>query len=439
VLPKAFTDAMKFRLGPEAELFFTEHETQAPVSVRVNPFKSVTKFDSQEHISWAKNGRYLPERISFTFDPLFHAGCYYVQEASSMFLEQVFNAVAGSSNGIRVLDACAAPGGKSTHILSLLDQESLLVSNEVIPSRNKILSQNLSKWGCSNVVVTQNETEKFSALTGFFDVIIVDAPCSGEGLFRKDPEACNEWSPDAVNICARRQHQILDDLYPALKEGGYIIYSTCTYEESENEEQVAHMISTYGMELVDLPLFNNDMVKSSGGLRFYPHRIKGEGFFISALKKCEAEEEVKKRTKNSGKKETVKFPEGLLNNQTRFIPYSHEDELYAFPEEHYTSINLIQDHLFVRKAGVHVGTTKGKDFIPSQELALSMDVHPEVKRVNLEEPDAITYLQCGALQLPFSEKGWMLVTYEHFPLGWIKALGNRVNNYYPREWRILKQ
>ena len=430
---------MKFRLGPEAELFFAEHETQAPVSVRVNPFKSVSKFDSQEHIPWAKNGRYLPERISFTFDPLFHAGCYYVQEASSMFLEQVFNAVAGSSKGIRVLDACAAPGGKSTHILSLLDQQSLLVSNEVIPSRNKILSQNLSKWGCSNVVVTQNEPEKFSALKGFFDVIIVDAPCSGEGLFRKDPEACNEWSPDSVNICTRRQHQILDDLYPALKEGGYIIYSTCTYEESENEEQVARMISTYGMELVDLPLFNNEMVKSSGGLRFYPHRIKGEGFFISALRKCEAEEEVKKRTKNSGKKETAKFPEGLLNNQTRFIPYSHEDELYAFPEEHFASITLIQDHLFVRKAGVHVGTTKGKDFIPSQELALSIDVHPEVKRVNLEEPDAITYLQCGALQLPFSEKGWMLVTYEHFPLGWIKALGNRVNNYYPREWRILKQ
>lgn len=430
---------MKLRLGPEADAFFTEHETAAPVSVRINPFKPISKFDQLEHISWAHSGRYLPERISFTFDPLFHAGCYYVQEASSMFLELVFNAVAGNLTRIRVLDACAAPGGKSTHILSLLDPESLLVSNELIPSRNKILTQNINKWGCSNVVVTQNETDKFSSLAGFFDVIVADAPCSGEGLFRKDPEACHEWSPDAVNVCAARQQKILDDLYPALKEGGYFIYSTCTYEESENEEQVSRMISQYGMELVELPLNDKAMVRTSGGVRFYPHRIKGEGFFISVLRKCEATSEVKQKGRKTVRNEAVKFPDGLLKDPGRFITFRHQDELYAFPESHHSAITLIQDYLFVRKAGIHVGTSKGKDFIPSQELALSTDIHPGVNRVELTESEAIAYLQCGTLQLSLQEKGWMLVTYQQFPLGWIKALGNRVNNYYPREWRILKQ
>ncbi|MFZ9943663.1 MAG: hypothetical protein ACO3O0_08645, partial [Bacteroidia bacterium] len=216
-LPEPFIHRMQAQLGVEADAFFKSLESETPVSVRLNPYKNQGLFNDYERVAWCDHAYYLPQRIPFTQDPLFHAGCYYVQEASSMYIEQAIRLLKIDHRPIKALDLCAAPGGKSTHLLSLLSDECLLVSNEVIPNRNKILRENITKWGLSNVVVTQNDAKDFRVYESFFDLILVDAPCSGEGLFRKNHDAVQEWSPSNLTMCSVRQHQILQDVIPALK------------------------------------------------------------------------------------------------------------------------------------------------------------------------------------------------------------------------------
>src|SRR6185295_2766131 len=221
-------------------------------SIRVNPLKMPVASsewsvgDTHDsplttHVPWSQYGYYLSQRPSFTFDPLFHAGCYYVQEASSMFLEQALKQTVDLSRSLKVLDLAAAPGGKSTHIQSLISKDSLLVSNEVIRSRSNILKDNIIKWGGDNVVVTNNDPKQFGKLENYFDGIVVDAPCSGSGLFRRDEQAIGEWSENNVQLCSQRQQRILADVWPALKKEGVLIYSTCSYSKEEDEEIVGWM------------------------------------------------------------------------------------------------------------------------------------------------------------------------------------------------------
>ncbi|MBY0432810.1 MAG: RsmB/NOP family class I SAM-dependent RNA methyltransferase, partial [Cyclobacteriaceae bacterium] len=279
---------MKALLGPEFPAFCVALEAPPPVSIRLHPKKKIAW--PADPVPWADQGRYLSERPVFTLDPRLHAGAYYVQEASSLLLEQALKQSVDITQPLRVLDLCAAPGGKSTHLLSLLSGDSLLVSNEVIRSRASILAENIQKWGYSNVIVTQQDPRDFQRLTGFFDVIVTDAPCSGEGLFRKDPEAMKEWSPNNVELCSQRQRRIVNDVWPALKPGGVLIYSTCTYEEKENMEAVATLTQDFAAESVSLtlnPAWGIATLEKSGciGYQCYPHRVKGEGFFISVLHK----------------------------------------------------------------------------------------------------------------------------------------------------------
>ncbi|HEY6063723.1 MAG TPA: RsmB/NOP family class I SAM-dependent RNA methyltransferase, partial [Chitinophagaceae bacterium] len=249
-LPGAFLDSLTGVKGFDKEAFEKVHALGKQVtSIRVNPAKASmgkgewsigdsihhSPFTSHHKIPWTDVGYYLDTRPSFTFDPLFHAGCYYVQEASSMFLEQALRQTVDLSKPVKVLDLCAAPGGKSTHIQSLISKESLLVSNEVIRSRVNILKDNIIKWGCENVVVTNNDPKDFGRLKYYFDVIVVDAPCSGSGLFRRDANAINEWSKNSVQLCSQRQQRILADVWPALKKDGILIYSTCSYSKEEDE------------------------------------------------------------------------------------------------------------------------------------------------------------------------------------------------------------
>ncbi|HYO23166.1 MAG TPA: Fmu (Sun) domain protein, partial [Flavisolibacter sp.] len=233
-LPEEFLDSLEGVAGFDKEAFIQVHnEAQAPTSIRINPAKasmvngewsitigSSSAVQHSQQIPWTQYGFYLAQRPSFTFDPFFHAGCYYVQEASSMFLEQAFTQLLNLSKPLKVLDLCAAPGGKSTHIQSLLSAESLLVSNEVIKTRSIVLTDNIIRWGCKNVFVTNNDPRAFQKLTGYFDVMVVDAPCSGSGLFRKDEAAIEEWSLNNVTLCSQRQQRILADALPALKEDG---------------------------------------------------------------------------------------------------------------------------------------------------------------------------------------------------------------------------
>ena len=306
-LPAAFLNSLEGVKGFDREAFIKVHEEGHQVtSVRINPAKTegelIWKTDSGqlqlERIPWTEYGYYLPERPSFTFDPLFHAGCYYVQEASSMFLEQAMRQLTDLSQPLKVLDLSAAPGGKSTHLLSLLSEDSLLVSNEVIRSRCNILTDNIIKWGKFNSIVTNNDPAAFKKLPGFFDVIVVDAPCSGSGLFRKDPGAIAEWSVNNVALCSQRQQRILADVLPSLKENGLLIYSTCSYSEAEDETIMDWLVNDLNMKNVRLQLKEEwNIVESASpaqdatAYRFYPDKVKGEGFFITCFRKQGEEKE----------------------------------------------------------------------------------------------------------------------------------------------------
>ena len=276
-LPESFLKSLSSVLPePEVNLFTDALRQDIPVSVRLNPNK-VSDLNFGARVPWCDLGFYLTERPKFIFDPDFHAGAYYVQEAGSMLLEQALKQHVNLSQSIKVLDLCASPGGKSTHVLSLISDESLLVSNEVIHSRIQALEQNLIRWGTSNFIITQNDPGAFSTFNDQFDVILVDAPCSGEGMFRKHAHAVSEWSEQNVIHCAARQNRILEDVWPALKEDGLLIYSTCTYNMQENENNLHNFMANHeGVSLkLNLPQEWNVLESKHDqvfGYRMMPHR-----------------------------------------------------------------------------------------------------------------------------------------------------------------------
>lgn len=297
-LPVALLTSLQTVNGFNEKTFTEVHQSGEQVtSIRLNPNKPATlnpQFATLQKVPWNSNGYYLSERPSFTSDPLFHAGAYYVQEASSMFLEDAIRQTCDLTQNLKVLDLCAAPGGKSTLIQSIISDNSLLVSNEIIKTRVNILSENITKWGAANVVVTNNDPKDFQKLPGYFDVIVVDAPCSGSGLFRKDPEAIDEWSLNNVTLCSQRQQRILADILSSLKPGGILIYSTCSYSEAEDEDICDWLLSGTQDPLSGLRLqIKSDwhIIETSSpqhnayGYRFYPDKLKGEGFFIAVFQK----------------------------------------------------------------------------------------------------------------------------------------------------------
>ncbi|HEY3405269.1 MAG TPA: rRNA methyltransferase [Ohtaekwangia sp.] len=443
--PESFEKRMRQSLHGEWESFLAVHQTPSPVSIRINPFKNHLTTELPK-VPWAQYGRYLPERPVFTLDPTFHAGSYYVQEASSMFLEQVFHQFIDTKEKLTVLDLCAAPGGKSTHLASLINADSLLVSNEVIRSRASILAENLQKWGTNNVVVTNNDPEDFSDLTGLFDVIVVDAPCSGEGLFRKDPDAMKEWSEDNVQLCSKRQQRILHDIWPALKENGILIYSTCTYNALENEENLQWLKTEKEVEFLSLnidPAWNVLTIEENGtkGYRFYPHRVNGEGFFLSVIRKKEPEGTVRIKPQKNGftspsKKilekiqSWVKSPEGKT-----FI--QRDDLVQFFPASQTPTIELLVKSLRIVTAGTFLGTVKHEKVIPEHALAISLQLDvDQFPKLAVSVDEAIQYLKKENINLPSEQKGFSLITFNSLPLGWVNVLDNRINNMYPSEWRI---
>lgn len=430
------------------------HQKELPFLFPANADAPVT----QTSIPWCAKGYYVSPRPSFTLDPLFHAGAYYVQEASSMFLEQALKQHAPLDQPLRALDLCAAPGGKSTLIQSLLSPESLLMSNEVIKSRASILEENLTKWGATNTIVTNNDPRDIARLQAFFDLIVVDAPCSGSGLFRRDPAAIEEWSENAVRLCSQRQQRILADILPALKEGGLLVYSTCSYSRQEDEDILDWLAGEQGLETLSLqmdPDWGIQEVMSPAqqayGYRFWPHLLKGEGFFIACFRKSASDESATRMGKTAklekaSKAEVVALQSWLkpnlmgsfikLGEALTYIPEGMERDLM-----YVSSVNL-----YMRKAGVMVGKWTGRDVLPDHALALSPILSGDHVGVSLNREQALQYLRREEVILdPMPElsnhpfKGWSLVQYEGMPLGWIKLLSNRINNYYPKEWRILKK
>lgn len=443
IFPPAFENRMKSTLGHEWPDFVRAHEQPLPVSIRINPYKGKPR--TGKKIPWTEFGYYLPTRPSFTLDPTLHAGAYYVQEASSMFLEQALRQSTELDKPLRVLDLCAAPGGKSTHLLSLINKDSILVSNEVIRSRAQTLAENIQKWGCANVIVTNSDPEAFQKLNGFFDVIVVDAPCSGEGLFRKDPEASNEWSEDHVVLCSTRQRRILNDIWPALKENGVLIYSTCTFNRAENEDNLNWLAENQSVEFIALdiqPEWKIEKIKSGKvlGYRFYPHHVEGEGFFISVMRKMDSEQEIRIRPGRNFALASRTISDQLQTwtlDPEYFKTIRQENLLIHIPNAWYDEMAYISNQLHVVSKGTAVAEIKHDKLIPEHAMALSTHLNCEhFQVIDLNPDQALSYLRKESLQIGKGQKGFALVTYDGYALGWVNLLGNRVNNLYPSAWRI---
>lgn len=449
-LPEALITALTQMSMPNVAEFVRLHaEDQLLTSIRLNPKKNSSVFSEAEVVPWHSAGKYLSERPSFTADPLFHAGAYYVQEASSMFLEQALQQ-ADLSQNLKILDLCAAPGGKSTLISSLISDESLLLANEIIKTRVPVLADNLIRWGKANTYVSNNDPKDFGKMPGFFDVLVVDAPCSGSGMFRKDPNAIGEWSEEAVNLCSQRQQRILADAYPALKEDGLLIYSTCSYSKQENEDICDWLAENFALESVQIPIqtawgileTQSDKHKQ-WGYRFYPHLVKGEGFFIACFRKKEATKEGPIRLK---KEERNRIPSNKLIEIGRWLKATTTYEIsqlgdvfLALPANQGKDFDYLRERLYLKKAGTRLGKFAGNDFIPDHELALSTWASSNIQKIELNREQALTYLKRIDFNIDTSITGWALVCYENLPLGWVKVLPKRLNNYYPKEWRIINQ
>jgi 16S rRNA C967 or C1407 C5-methylase (RsmB/RsmF family)/NOL1/NOP2/fmu family ribosome biogenesis protein len=446
-LPVQLLNSLEGIKGFDREAFEKVHSSGEQItSIRFNPAKPLLQFSNFpipiSKIPRTENGYYLAERPSFTFDPFFHAGCYYVQEASSMFLEQALKQTVDLSQPLKVLDLCAAPGGKSTHIQSLISKESLLVSNELIRSRVNILKDNIIKWGCENVVVTNNDPKDFTRLENYFDVIVVDAPCSGSGLFRRDPGAIKEWSESNVQLCAQRQQRILADVFPALKKDGVLMYSTCSYSAEENEEIVDWLLATFPLQYATQPVQPEWGITDTGkGYRFWPDKVKGEGFFLACFQKMEDGNE--NTVKSKMKVEQLNKIE--MNNVSGWVQVDGrvfikwQNHVFAWPEKRLKDFSLLSEKLNIRYSGVQVGELMHDKLVPVHALAMSRLLHEKIPKAELSYDDAILYLKKKDVPVKTLQPGWHVAAYGGISLGWMNVLANRINNYYPKSLRILKE
>jgi 16S rRNA C967 or C1407 C5-methylase (RsmB/RsmF family)/NOL1/NOP2/fmu family ribosome biogenesis protein len=417
-------------------------------------------FDLAGQVPWASDAFYLKSRPSFTMDPLFHAGTYYVQEASGMFISYALKHIADLSQKLKVLDLCAAPGGKSTLVQSLISPQSFLVSNEVIKTRVPILTQNITKWGRTNGIVSNNDPAHFKRIPGFFDILLIDAPCSGSGLYRKDPAAARSWSTEMVKLCSQRQQRILSDAWECLKEDGFLIYSTCSYSKEENEDILDFLFSQYSCKTIDLnpdPLFNIIETKSdmagATGYRFYPDKLRGEGFFIAVIQKKQTAGSAKpdqySKTDNSKSGHQKKTGKNLLpvsktsEHQIREwvepagLQYiTIEDSVHALTPDLANHFEFLRNKLYMKKAGIRIGKAGEHEWIPDHELALGNILRQESPSVQVSKSDALHFLRGNPFDAPLRAKGWHTVCFLGQRLGWVKLLDKRMNNYYPKSWRI---
>jgi 16S rRNA C967 or C1407 C5-methylase (RsmB/RsmF family)/NOL1/NOP2/fmu family ribosome biogenesis protein len=447
-LPTAFLERMRSLVNDQFREFCDSYLVEEPSSIRVHPQKGAHSEFKGERVAWEPLALTLAERPVFALDPAWHAGAYYVQESSSMLAGYVFRQYVKQAVPMRILDLCAAPGGKSTHILSEMGSDSLLVSNELIQKRNNILVENIQRWGFPNVVVTKNEAQDFGALGQFFDCILVDAPCSGEGLFRKQPEATREWSELAVEQCALRQGDILRQVAPALRPGGYLVYSTCTFEPSENEEQVEKLLRTGIFELIHLDATLLPGISEGfmpGTLRCWPHQTSGSGFFIALLRKTahiDSKADHRQRPFWNWKpasKEGLKLSEIFIHSAATEQLLQSGDYLRLFPGKHLSDLQTLANALSIRHFGVDVGELKKGIFQPAHSLSYSSYLHPDIPRYGVNEAEALTFLRKQSLEPRHFSKGWAMLQYKGLHLGWIKHLGQRINNYLPQDKMLRMQ
>jgi 16S rRNA C967 or C1407 C5-methylase (RsmB/RsmF family)/NOL1/NOP2/fmu family ribosome biogenesis protein len=441
--PSKFIERINHQKYIDAIKLLEALDKPSPVSIRINREKWDKVPVNSGKVPWSENGYFLESRPSFTSDPLFHSGCYYPQEASSMFLEQVYNQLVNKSGNIRILDLCGAPGGKSTLLSSLIGDNGFLITNDVIRTRAVILAENITKWGIGNTVVTNNDPSAFSGLNGYFDLILIDAPCSGEGMFC-DHAVRSEWSIDNASLCADRQRRIVMDVWPSLKEGGIMVYSTCTFNPAENEENIKWI--TDQTRALSIPM---DISKYSGiqeigykgitGYGFYPGRIKGEGLFYSMIQKPDVSvEKIRyslKKTNDQLTNSDIKISGNLINTSLNHL-YRNDDIVYALALS-VEEFLYIKNNLRIIKGGTALFKTRKDGFTPLHDLALSCKIKKNAfSSIELDYHQSINFLKRENLILKNSEPGWILFNYKGVNLGFAKNIVSRLNNCYPIEWRI---
>lgn len=441
-LKKDFLDRMKNILHDEYDEFLASYNLPAYHGLRINTLK--TNYDKLSKICdylttpipWSIDGYYYQGQAGKSI--LHEAGCYYIQEPSAMSpITQM-----GIREGDIVLDLCAAPGGKSTYIASLLNNTGVLFSNEIVATRAKILSSNIERMGIKNAIVTNESPLKLSQIfVNYFDKILVDAPCSGEGMFRKDPNAILEWSVDNVKMCADRSYDILEKAFAMLKVGGTLTYSTCTFSLDENEMNIIRFLDNHpNSQIVEPKMFDGfckgvDVDNSGRGslcIRLYPHKIKGEGHFVATIKKLDDENTTfRPNQKMKADKSAISaFKEFAKRFDINYTPYfySFGKELYNLPID----INL--DKIKVVRAGLHLGTFD-KYFEPSHSLAMALNITDNTPHIDLNEDQAKQYIAGNILSVDNLQNGWYVISFQNISLGWGKVVNEIIKNHYPKGLR----
>ena len=450
-LPVAFTERMRKQLGAEeAERLFEALDSVSPVAVRLNPAKCGDEgvWSNGEAIAWSKNGRKLKERPSFTLDTAFHAGAYYVQEAASQFIDYIVSQE--DLQGKRVLDMCSAPGGKTTIYSTAVGEDGLVVANEYVRSRANILADNVRTWGMGNVLVTNNAPEHIAQFEGWFDLVAVDAPCSGEGMFRKEEVAREDWSEEAVKMCAARQLSIVREAWQSLKDGGLFIYSTCTFNEDEDEGLLRALIEEVGevfepsqrVEIEEAWGVVRGEVGDFQTFRFFPHKTDSEGLFVAVARKAEpttqrtpkARKRVMQEVDKNSRKELMRY----LQQPDNYTFAMVADTIYAYRTEQFKAVQALSEGLTAICSGVAMGQIfKGK---LKPDWALSQYVGFERKSVAVEEVDesrALDYLRKKDIAVGNMAEGINLITHKGRALGFAKRVGVRCNNLYPNSLKIM--
>ena len=428
--PEAFARRIEEQLGTrQARLLLDALDGDPVVSVRYNPYKTTSK-PALEPVPWSRYGFYLTERPSFTLDPSLHGGAYYVQEASSMFLEAVFGAIADSEAPLRILDLCAAPGGKTTLLSSLAGPESLIVANEPVRARAAVLSDNVRRWGIGNVVVTSADPARFAPFGHYFDLILVDAPCSGEGMFRRQPEARAEWNADSPARCAARQAEILNSAAQMLRPGGRLAYSTCTFNSLENEGSIKRFLAEHP-DFHPVPFALPGLPAAPQGiLRLWPHHVRGEGHFVALLEKD---------GNASPALSAPPLPAPDRAALQAYAAFADETGCVIVPNAvfgghliHAPVVLPPLDRIRTLRVGLQVGELRGKVFIPDHALALGTDIP---RQYPLTDAQALAYLHGEALPCDETMRGFYTVTMDGYALGFCKASNGQLKNHYPKGLR----
>ena len=440
-LPEAFLEQLRGLLPDEWERLAGAITSSEPsVAVRVNAARGVAVPDGARRVPWCNQGFYTEGRPSFTFDPDWHAGRYYVQDASSMFISHVIRHFV--HDPVRYLDLCAAPGGKTTAAIQALPPQSLVVANEIVPPRARVLADNVIRWGAPRCVVTSNAPAQIGKFTHFFDVIAADVPCSGEGMMRKDAEAVSQWSPDLVTQCALRQREILKDVWQALRPGGLLIYSTCTYNRQENEEIADYVLQELGATSLEVPVeaswnIHPAIGSDAHGYRFMPHRVDGEGLFMAVFRKDGDAPRQDFRIKEKNIKKVDEMGKKWLSAPEAFILDQQGDLSIAVPQDIRREVAAMRDSLNVLHAGVELATVMGRKLVPHHALAMSLaraeDAFPTCE---VDYPTALRYLRGESITID-APRGYVLIACDGAILGFANNLGNRANNLYPKPLRIL--